>query len=193
MRPAHLPFLFSLFLCLILSMAMTAGAAETATPAPDDGAWLLLIVIGVIAIVVAAGLLVFAFRLVRAFGESTSSLVDALKALTPIPMVTLGGEIVEGVEGRLELRITGPLASPLEQVTVILVSPPGFPLEEDPITLPFLDAGETKIIRIGHGPVYRGNYPIRITVLYTIGEEERIQEFTRAILARNPAEPETID
>lgn len=192
MRPARLPVLVSLFLCLILSMAMTAGATGTAPPPPDDGAWL-LIVIGVIAIAVAAGLAVFALRLVWAFGETASSLIDALKVLTPMPVVTLAGEIPEGVEGCLEMTITGPSSSPLGQVTVILISPPGFPLEEDPVMLPFLDTGETKVFRIGHGPVCRGEYRIGITVLYTVGEEERIREFPRTVLAGIPTGPEAPD
>lgn len=99
MQPARLPFLVSLFVCLILSLAITAGAADTALPAPDGGTWHLLIIIGVIAIVVAAGLLVVALRLVKAFGESLSALIDTLRALTRIPVVTLSDKIPEGGKG----------------------------------------------------------------------------------------------
>lgn len=91
------------------------------------------------------------------------------------------------------MRIAGSPSSPLGQVTVILVPPPGLTLEEDRITLPFLDAGETKVFRIGHKPVPEGKYPIGITVLYRLGEEERLHEFTHTICAGIPAEPESID
>ena len=101
MRPAwRYPVPFVLLLSLLLCMVMATRAADTAVPAPDGDAWLLLIVIGAIAIVVAAGILVFALRLVWAFRESTSSLIDALRALTPIPVVTIADEIPDGVEGR---------------------------------------------------------------------------------------------
>jgi hypothetical protein len=194
MRPTRrFPVPFVLLLSTLLFMVIAAGAADAAMPAPVDGAWLLLIVIGVIGIVVTAWVLVYSFRLVKAFGESISSLIDALKALTPMPVVTLAGEIPDGVEGRLEVRIAGFSSSPLGQVSVILAPPPGLVLENDHITLPRLDAGETKIFWIGHGPVRKGKYPVWITVLYHVGEEERMREFTRTVCAGIPAEPEMID
>mgnify|MGYP001060573013 CR=1 FL=1 len=82
---------------------------------------------------------------------------------------------------------------PLGKVTVILAPPPGLTLENDHITLPGLDTGETKLFRIGHGPVRKGRYPVRITVLYRSGDQERTMEFTRTVYAGIPAEPETID
>lgn len=194
MRPARrFPVPFVLLLSTLLFMVIAAGAADAAMPAPVDGAWFLLIVIGVIGIVVTAWVLVYSFRLVKAFGESISSLIDALKALTPMPVVTLAGEIPDGVEGRLEVRIAGFSSSPLGQVSVILAPPPGLVLENDHITLPRLDAGETKIFWIGHSPVPKGKYPVWITVLYHVGEEERMREFTRTVCAGIPAEPEIID
>ena len=129
----------------------------------------------------------------RAFEENTASLIGALKALTPMPVVTLSDRILDGMDGYLEMRIAGFSSSPLGQVTAILVPPPGLTLENDHITLPGLDTGETKIFRIAHGPVGKGRYPVRITVLYRSGDQERMIEFTRTVYVGIPAGPETID
>ena len=187
------PVLVVPLLSILLSPAIAAGQVNSATPAPDSGAWLLLITIGIVVIVIAAGVLVYLFRLVRAFEENTASLIGALKALTPMPVVTLSDRIPDGMDGSLEVRIAGFSSSPLGQVTVIITPPPGLTLENDHITLPGLDTGETKIFRIGHGPVRKGRYPVRITVLYRSGDQERTIEFTRTVYAGIPAEPETID
>jgi hypothetical protein len=192
MRPARRhPVTFILLLSALLFIIMAAGTADAAMPVPVDSTWLLLIVIGSIGVVVTAWVLVYSFRLIRAFCESTSSLIDALRAFTPMPVVTLSDEIPDGVEGRIEVRIAGFSSSPIGQVTVILAPPPDLVLEDDHITLPHLDAGEARIFRIGHGPVRKGKYPVRITVLYRIGEEERVQEFTRTVFAGATAGPGT--
>ena len=180
-------------LSVLLFIVTAAGAAGAAMPAPAADAWFLLIVIGVIGIIITAWILMYSLRLMKAFGESTSSLIDALKTLTPMPVVTIADEIPDGIEGRLEVRVAGFASLPFGEVTVLLAPPPGFVLENDQITLPCLDAGETKIFRIGHGPVPKGKYPVGVKVLYRIGEEERIQEFTRMVCAGIPAEPETVD
>jgi hypothetical protein len=194
MQPARcFPVPVVLLLSTLLFPVMAAGAADAATPAPDGGVWLLLIITGVIAIVVAALVLVYSFRLMKIFGESISSLIDTLRALTPMPLVTLSDEILNGVEGRLEVRVTGLSSLPLEVVTVILAPPPDLVLEDDHITLPRLDAGETKIFRISHGPARKGKYPVRITVLYHVGEEVRVREFARIVCAGIQAGPETTD
>jgi hypothetical protein len=172
---------------------IAVGQVASATAAPDSGAWLLLIIIGIVVIVIAAGILVYSFRLVRAFEENTASLIGALKALTPMPVVTLSDRIPDGMDGSLEVRIAGFSSSPLGKVMVIIAPPPGLTLENDHITLPGLDTGETKIFRIGHGPVGKGRYPVRITVLYCSGDQERTMEFTRTVYAGIPAEPEMTD
>jgi len=180
-------------LTLLLSLATAAGQVDAATPAPDSGAWFLLIIIGIVVIVIAAGVLVYLFRLMRAFEENTVSLIGALKALTPMPVVTLSDTIPEGMDGSLEVRIAGFSSSPLGQVTVIIAPPPGLVLENDHITLPGLDTSETKIFRIGHGPARKGRYPVRITVLYRSKEQERTMEFTRTVFAGVPGGPEMTD
>ncbi|MDD1684878.1 MAG: hypothetical protein LUQ19_03195, partial [Methanoregula sp.] len=99
LRPARrYPVVFVLLFSTLLFIVDAAGAEDAAMPAPDEGAWLLLLVIGVIGIVVTAWVLVYSLRLVKAFGESTASLIDALRALTPMPVVTLAGEIPDGVD-----------------------------------------------------------------------------------------------
>jgi len=193
MQPARFPVQVLLLLSLTLTLAMAASAADGATPAPDSGAWLLLVIIGIIVIVIAAGILVYSFRLVRAFEENTASLISALKALTPMPVVTLSDRIPDGRDGRLEVRIASLSSSPLGQVTVIIAPPPGLTLENDHITLPGLDTGETKHFWIGHGPTRKGRYPVRITVLYRSGDQERTMEFTRTVFAGVQGGPETID
>ena len=180
-------------LILLLSSATAAGQADAATPAPDSGAWLLLIIIGIVVIVISAGVLIYSYRLVRAFEENTASLIGALKALTPMPVVTLSDTIPDGMDGHLEVTIAGFSSSPLGQVTVIIAPPPELALENDHITLPGLDTGETKIFRIGHGPARKGRYPVRITVLYRFGEQERTMEFSRTVFAGVPGGMETID
>jgi hypothetical protein len=186
-----LPVVVVLLLSNPLSMTVAARQADGALQAPDSGAWLLLIIIGIIMIGIAAGVLVYSFRLVRAFEENTASLIGALKALTPMPVVTLSGRIPDGMDGCLEVRIAGFSSSPFGQVTVILSPPPSLVLESDHIMLPRLDSGETKVFRIGHGPVRKGKYPVRITILYCSGDRERTMEFTRTVYAGIPAEPET--
>jgi hypothetical protein len=156
---------------------------DSATAAPQSGAWLPLAIIGIVVIVIAAGILVYSFRLVRAFFENTESLIGALKALTPMPVVTLSDRIPDGMDGSLEVRVAGFSSSPLGHVTAILAPPPGLTLENDHITLPGLNAGETRIFRIGHGPVKKGRYPVRITVLYRSGDQDRTMEFTRTVYA----------
>lgn len=195
MRPSRcLTLPFVLLLSPFLFIILAADATDVATlPAPDGGAWLLLIVIGVIVIAITAGILVYSFRLVKAFGESTSSLIDALRALTPMPVVTISDEIPDGVDGQLEMRISSFSSLPIEKVTVILAPPPGLTLHNDHITLSRLDAGETKIFPIVHGPAPKGKYPVGITVLYCVRDEERIQEFTRTVCAGIPAELKPID
>lgn len=63
LRPACcLPLLVVLLPSVpLLSSAMVAGVGDGATPAPDSGAWLLLIVIGIVMSVVTAGVLVYSF------------------------------------------------------------------------------------------------------------------------------------
>ncbi|RPI37209.1 MAG: hypothetical protein EHM53_11155 [Methanoregulaceae archaeon] len=180
-------------LSILLSPAIAAGQADGAMPAPDSGAWLLLIIIGIVVIVIAAGVLVYSVRLVRAFEENTASLIGALKVLTPMPVVTLSDRIPDGIDGSLEVTIAGFSSSPLGQVTVIIAPPPGLALENDHITLPGLDTGETKHFWIGHAPTRKGRYPVRITVLYRSGDQERTMEFTRTVFAGIPGGPETID
>lgn len=183
MTARRFPVLGIPLLFLLLSPAIAVGQVDSATPAPDSGAWFLLIIIGIVVIVIAAGVLVYSVRLVRAFEENTASLIGALKALTPMPVVTLSDRIPDGMDGSLELRIDGFSSSPLGKVTVILAPPPGLTLENDHITLPGLDTGETKRFRIGHGPVRKGRYPVMITVLYRSGDQERTIEFTRTVYA----------
>jgi hypothetical protein len=160
LRPAcRLPLLVVLLLSITLSTAMAAGEADGAMPAPDNGVWLPLIVIGLVVIMVIAGVLVYSFRRVRAFEENTSSLIDALRILIPMPVVTLSDKIPDGMDGRLEVRIAGFSFSTLGQVTVIIAPPSGLALENNYITLPHLDSGETKTFWIGHGRSGRGSIP----------------------------------
>jgi len=193
MPARRFPVLVVPLLSILLSLAIAAGQAEGATPSPDSGAWLLLIIIGIVVIVIAAGVLVYSFRLVRAFEENTASLIGALKALTPMPVVTLSDKIPDGMDGSLEVTIAGFSSSPLGQVTVIIAPPPQLTLENDHITLPGLDTGEIKHFWIGHGPVRKGSYPVRITVLYRSGDQERTIEFTRTVYAGIPGGPEMTD
>lgn len=193
MTARHFPVLVVPLLALLLSPLIAVGQAASATAAPDSGAWLIVIIIGIVIIVIAAGVLVYSLRLVRAFEENTASLIGALKALTPMPVVTLSDRIPDGVDGSLEVRIAGFSSSPLGKVTVVIAPPPGLTLENDHIEVPGLDTGETKVFRIGHGPVGKGRYPVRITVLYRSANQERTIEFTRTVYAGIPAGPETID
>lgn len=181
------PVRFILLLSLPLFIVRAACAADTGAPASDNSAWHLLIVFSAIGVIVAAWILWFSFRLIRTFGESTSYLIDTLRALAPMPVVTLSDEIPVGVDGLLGVTITGFSSVPLGQVTVVLAPPLGLELEDDHFTLPRLDAGETKIFRSRHGPAKKGKHRVRITVLYRIGDEERVQEFTRTVYAGNPA------
>lgn len=195
MRPALrkiLPFvLIPLLITLIL--VMVAGSAHNRPAAFDTGTTMIILTLGSAAVLMMAVILYGSLRLVKGFLDSSSSLIDTLRALTPMPVVTLSNEIPEDLDGRLEVRISGFSAVPFGQVTIILAPPPGLELEKDPITLPRLDPEETKIVRISHRPARRGKYLVGITVLFRAGDEEKVREFTRTVYAGIPAEPETID
>lgn len=185
------PVVLVLFIPFVEVMA--AGAEDSAMPVPSDGDWMLLLVIGIIGLVVTIGILMYSLRLVKAFGESTTALIDALRSLTPMPVVSFAGEIPADAPGQLEVRISGFSTLPFGEVTVILAPAPGLALEEDHITLPRLDPGETEVFRIGHGRVRKGKYLVRITVLYRLGEEVRTGEFTRIVCAGNTERLVTVD
>jgi len=184
-RPAILP------MSILTLPVMVAAAADTAVADPDSGVWLLVIVIGLIAVLVTVLILIYSLRLVRVFQESTFLFITALSDQTQVPVVTISGEIPAGIRGQIDVVVSGSPTLPLEQVTVIISPPPGLVLDEDHIILPGLDAGGTKKERIGHGPAPEGKYDVRLTVLYRAGDEEKVLEFTQAVRAVIPAEAVT--
>lgn len=195
MRPALrkiLPFiLIPLLIALIL--IMVAGSAHNRTAASDITTTMIILALGSAAVLAMAAILYGSLRLVKGFLDSSSSLLDTLRALTPMPVVTISPEIPEDQDGRLVVRIRGFSSVPFGQVTVILTPPPGLTLGTDHITLPCLDPDETKIIWISHGPAPKGKHVVGITILYRTGTRENVREFTRVVYAGIPAEPETPD
>lgn len=178
---------------ITLLLIRAAGIADTRSMAPDTPAWLVITAVGSITVIVMAAILYASLRLAKGFHETSSSLIDTLRALTPMPVVTLSDEIPEGLDGRLEVRISGFSQVPFGQVTVVLTPPEGLILEKDHLVLPRLDPDETKILWIAHGPSRKGKYVVGVTILYHAGGQERVREFTRTVYAGLPAEPETID
>jgi len=190
MQPApRTALLAGLTLIIAFFLILAAGAADTRSMAPGTSAWLIILAISAVAVIMMAVILYASLRLVKGFHDSSSSLIETLRALTPMPVVTLSGEIPEGRDGRLEVRISGFTSVPFGQVTVILSPPQGLVLEKDHIVLPHLDPGETKSIWISHGPVPKGRHVVGVTVLYRAGDREMVREFTRTVSAGIPAEP----
>lgn len=185
--------LAGLTIVIALFLILAVGTADSRPGAPDTGAWLVIVGIGAIAVIMMAAILYASLRLVKSFQDSSASLIDTLRALTPMPVVTLSDEIPEGMGGRLEVRISGFSSVPFGQVTIILSPPQGLLLENDHIVLPCLGPNETKIVWIAHGPARKGKHVVGVTVLYRTGDQERVREFPRTVYAGMPAEPETID
>jgi len=184
MRPACPHAILMLLITLLIAGAL---GADDAAPQVQNGAALpLLLAAGGILVAAGAVILWLSLRIVRAFMESSAALISTLRALTPMPVVTLSENIPAGAAGLLDVRIEGFSSLPIGNVTVMLSPMAGLGLEEDHIVLPCLDPGETRLFRIGFRPVAEGIYPVRITVLYTAGGEERLQEFTRTVRARAP-------
>jgi hypothetical protein len=173
--------------------AAASGGTDAAVSFSGTGISLVIPAIGLIAILVMAAILWYSLRLVRGFYDSTTALIDMLRALTPMPVVTLSGRIPGGLEGHLEIRISGFTDVPIEDITVVLAPPPGLDLETNHLVLPHLDPDETRIVRIAHGPAHNGRYVVGVTIRYLTGGREMVREFTRTVYAGIPAEPETID
>ncbi|OPX64186.1 MULTISPECIES: hypothetical protein [unclassified Methanoregula] len=194
MQPAlRTALLAGLTVIIALLLILAAGAADSRMTTSDTCAWLIIPGIGSVAIIVMAAILYASLRLVKGFHDSSSSLIDTLRALTPMPVVTLSGEIPAGVDGRLEMRIRGFTSVPFGQVTVILSPPQGLVLKEEHIVLTRLEPDETKSIWIAHGPAPKGRHVVGVTVLYRAGDREMVREFTRTVSAGIPADPETIN
>jgi len=191
MQPAlRTALLAGLMFIIALLLILAAGTADTRSMAPGTSVWFIILGIGSVAVIVMAVILYASLRLVKGFHDSSSSLIGTLRALTPMPVVTLSDEIPEGKDGRLEVRISGFTSVPFGQVTVILSPPQGLVLEKDHFVLPHLDPDQTKSIWISHGPAPKGRHVVGVTVLYRAGDRETVREFTRTVSAGIPSEPE---